>query len=498
MSDNQDKSKYIQELEFHSKLLKRAEQIAGLGHWRIDVSDNNELFWSDEIYNIHGVDKQSFVPSVERAIDFYHPDDLPKVQRLVQDALDKGEGYSFDVRIVRPDGEVRYVLSSGECEHDKDGNVIAVFGVFHDVTDYKIREQEAKQAQEDLERIIETIPDLVFVKDSEFRIVKANKAFLNIYPEAQRDKVIGYAASEREYDEDDARSFFQQDRMALDGECVETMEEVRFPNGHSGAFLTKKVGYHDDQGNRFVLCVSRDLSDLVDIQKRLAESNTELEHFAYLASHDLQEPLRTVKNFSNLLMEEYSGKLDATAHQYIDFSVKAADRMQNLINDLLEYSRLDIGQEALEKVDLNIHLTAALENLKQSIEQIDAKVTFDELPIIQANPLCMTSLFQNLIGNALKYRKDNVVPEVHIGVLDEKHRWVFSVSDNGIGIKEEYLSKIFGIFQRLHANDKFSGTGIGLAVCQKIVGKMGGEIWIESVEGEGSTFYFTVPKTEKA
>lgn len=241
--------------------------------------------------------------------------------------------------------------------------------------------------------------------------------------------------------------------------------------------------------------IVRDISERKESEEAVLQSNEELERFAYIVSHDLQEPLRMVQSFADLLEDDYGGTLDERAEGYIHHMVSSARRMQGMINDLLEYSRLDNQEGGMDKLDANERLAAALENLAAAIQDKDAKVTSDDLPMIKGNRVHFTSLLQNLVGNAIKYTDEGVQPQIHIGVKDNKSNWLFSIKDNGIGIAEEDLSEVFTVFQRAKTKKQYKGTGIGLAICKKIVKSIGGDIWVESAIGKGSTFYFTIPKT---
>jgi len=235
-----------------------------------------------------------------------------------------------------------------------------------------------------------------------------------------------------------------------------------------------------------------------EIQRAVAElgrSNRDLEQFAYVASHDLQEPLRAVSGYLGLLQNRHSGQLDAKALEYIAGATGGAQRMQSLITDLLAFARIGTAGREFEVVDLNALLDSALDGLCVSIQETDAVITRDPLPKLRVDATQIVQLFQNLIGNAIKFRAERR-PEIHVGATREESRWRLSVRDNGIGLEPQYRDRIFMIFQRLHSRREYSGTGIGLAICKRIVERHGGEIGVESKPNQGSTFNFTLPACE--
>jgi PAS domain S-box-containing protein len=247
----------------------------------------------------------------------------------------------------------------------------------------------------------------------------------------------------------------------------------------------------------------RDISDrkraeeaLAKQAEALARSNVELERFAYVASHDLQEPMRTVRSFAQLLQRRFADKLTDDAAEFLKYVTDGVQRMQGLINDLLTYSRVTSQGHAFAATDCNQVLQSVLQSLTATIDAQKAKVTADALPTVIADATQIGQLLQNLIANAVKFRGERA-PRIHVSARHDQAEWVFSVADNGIGVAPQYFERIFIIFQRLHTIEEYGGTGIGLAICKKIVERHGGRIWVESEVGKGSVFYFTIPLRER-
>ncbi len=265
---------------------------------------------------------------------------------------------------------------------------------------------------------------------------------------------------------------------------------------------------HNDSEITMAVVVYMDITELIRKDEELRESeerikrysrelersNRELDNFASIAAHDLSAPLRAVSGFAGLLRKHYKEKLDADADHYISQIVEGTGRMQRLINDLLEYARAGTHEKTLVPANVNTIIEKTLVNLTFEVQESGAVITVDPLPTVSADRTQLIQLFQNLVGNAIKYRSNT--PRIHIAAERKDGEWLFRISDNGIGIDPQQFDRIFQIFQRLHTSSEYSGTGIGLAICKKIVDRLGGRIWVESKPGEGSTFFFTLPLTD--
>jgi len=250
----------------------------------------------------------------------------------------------------------------------------------------------------------------------------------------------------------------------------------------------------DARGSTVALSViARDITERKRIENELRRANQDLEQFAYSDGHDLQEPLRTIKIYSQLLCEGLGAAAEGETAEYLDFLQNAATRMEMLVRDLLAYTQVTRLDAPIGEVDANHAIAEVIANLGGAITESGAALTFDRLPSVQVHRAHMRQLLQNLIGNAIKYRSDDRAPAVHIGAERQDGCWVFTVRDNGIGIQPEFREQIFGLFSRLHNADRYPGTGIGLAICQRIVERYHGRIWVESGPGCGSAFRFTLP-----
>ncbi len=362
-----------------------------------------------------------------------------------------------------------------------------------------IKELAREEAR--LKSLVETLPDVIWLKDVNGVYLACNPMFEQLLGMREAD-IIGKADHEI-LAQEMAAYVREDDRKALASE-EPTVKENWFPfasDGHRALCETIKTAMRDTHGRVIgVLGIARDITEHSRVVERLnetlaelARSHAELEQFAYVASHDLQEPLRMISSYTQLLARRYQGRLDADADEFIAYAVDGANRMQRLINDLLTFAR--VGKRGkFEPADCAAALWQAINNLKAAIDASGADVTHDPLPTLMADRSQMVRLFQNLVGNSIKFHGEEP-PRIHISAEQKGQEWIFSVSDHGIGIDPQYAERIFAVFHRLHTREEYPGTGIGLAVCKKIVEHHGGRIWVESELGKGSTFRFTIPGT---
>ncbi len=477
------------------EIMRMVEEIADLGHWTLNVN-TGEIFWSDAIYRIHGVTPEDYSPQLDNAVDFYHPEDREIVYEALEHAKRTGSAFDFRLRIIGGDGVLRYVRSKGKTIKDASGNTNMIFGVFQDVTALEKATRELDDMKHFSQLIMDNNPDYVFVKDEEFKIVKANKAFLRNYPEEQRDKVIGYTTLE-DYQPDEVDIFLKMDKKAFKEGISDTMETISFPDDSTKILHTRKIRFENKEGECFILGLSSDVTERERLVENLRVSNEELSRFAYICSHDMQEPLRMISSFTQRLEKHLEAILeeDEKAAKYFHFVKDGAFRGQQLIKDILEYSRLDKDIELHEFIDLQDMVVSILNDFSVTIEEKGAITEVGKLPVIKANRSQMYQLFLNLISNGLKYQQKDASPELRITAERIKNNWHFYIKDNGIGIEPRHHHVIFDVFKRLHGRSEYSGTGIGLAICKKIVESSGGMIEVISDIGKGTTMHFTLPAT---
>ena len=490
------------------QLLSQAEAIAKIGSSEIDYK-TGKFLWSDEFYRIHGLEPNCYEPTPEISESFLHPDEKYKIKLFDEAPLKKLERLEFDSKIIRADGMIREVSSLWRLQYDSDGKPLKMYGVVQDITERKQLEEALKLSEEQFRGAFEYSAMGLALVGSDFRWMAINESLC---------QMLGYTKDElmqltlEDISQPDDLAFAKQqiyETLAARKNSFSMEKRYLHKNGSIIWAMVVLSVIRDDIGDisHFVAQIENITPRMEQEQalkklnaelalraEELMDSNVELERFAYVASHDLQEPLRMISSFLQLLQKKYSSQLDEKANEFINYAVDGAKRMKALILDMLEYSRVNSVAIEPEEVDLNTVVDEVRLNLMTIIHNEKANLIVGELPIIKGIKTQLFQLLQNLIGNAIKYKSKDRHPHIFLNATEENDQWIVTVQDNGMGIDKQYNEKIFEIFQRLHNKTEYSGTGIGLAICKKIVEKHGGKIGVTSEVGVGSTFYFSLPK----
>ncbi len=437
--------------------------------------------------------------------DLHPPDLAEKYRQDDQQVIKSGQIFETVEEHQPREGEKVYVQVIKAPVVDAEGQVSGVIGIFWDVTEQRRAKEALAHERDLLHALMDNIPDTIYFKDRDSRFTRVNQA---------QARALGLSSPQAAIGKSDM-DFFPPEQAeaayAAEREIIETgrpligqVEKVKWADGQVRWVSATKVPIVDAQGRvTGIVGISRDITERVQAERaleekarELARSNADLEQFAYVISHDLREPLRMVASYLRLLREEYGDQLDAEADEFIQYAVDGATRMQVMVRDLLEYSRLGRNRGSFGPTDCGRVLEHALDNLLLAVRENEAVITYDRLPTVWGDETQLEQLFQNLIGNAIKFRSQES-PRVHVSAKQAADGWRFSVRDNGIGLDPAQADRIFEIFQRLHTSREYEGTGIGLAICKKIVERHGGRIWVESQPGQGATFYFTLPNQRR-
>ena len=457
--------------------------------------ENRVVKQNAALEKILGISAEGLARGDYRLRHYIRPDGTPMPGNEFASArVRQGEASVSNVEtgIIKEDGTVIWTSVSAIAFPLSDWSQVIVTV---DVTERKRAEEDLRKSEARFRGTLDTMQEGVLLIGWNWHYLFINKS-AEIQGRRPTEELLGKTVIEC-WPGIEANDFFRLEQKVM---------QDRLPRQIEGPFTFPDGGIHWFNWNiqpapEGLLIVTQDITErklaeekLQDTLQELQRANKELEQFAYVASHDLQEPLRAVAGMVQLLQKRYEGQLDAQADEYIHHAVDAATRMRELINDLLAFSRVGTRAKPLASTDMNAVLDWATRNLHVTIEENHAIITHEDLPTVMGDATQLGQLVQNLIGNAVKFHSDQP-PHIHISVQTLPDVWRFAVRDNGIGIKPEYFERIFIVFQRLHTRRAYPGTGIGLALCKKIVERHGGKIWVESQFGQGSTFYFTLPKS---
>ncbi len=468
------------------KFRQMAENIHEV-FWMSSADLSEVLYISPAYQQIWGRNCESLYTNPKSFLEAIHPEDRERVIANLQQNI-KTE-FDIEYRIIWQDGTVRWIWDRSVPIYNQVGEVYRRAGIAQDISDRKQAEQKIRFQS----RLLNAVEQAVIATDLEGNII-----YWNHYAEV----LYGWSAAE------------VMGRLVVDvvpaastkEQAAKLMSRLQVGESWSGEFLVQRRDgttfpamvfdspIYNEQGSLIgIVGVSVDITERKRAEEELQRSNAELQQFAYVASHDLQEPLRMVSSYTQLLAECYQGQLDAQADKFIAFATEGATRMQQLLEDLLDYSRVSRRPQPFEPINCTTILKDVLTDLAVTMQESSAVVTADSLPTVLGDRTQLRQLLQNLISNAIKFRREEP-PLVHISAEPQEDFWLFTVRDNGIGIDPQFAERIFVLFQRLHSRQEYPGTGIGLAICKKIVERHAGRIWVESHLGEGSTFYFTLPR----
>ncbi len=383
--------------------------------------------------------------------------------------------------------------------YDSEGNKVGFYGLVRDITDRKIAEQKLKESEEKYKYLFDNAQvGLYWSRISDGKFIECNETFAKLFGYNNREECLtDYIATEHYVDPHQRFEILEE--IHINNEIKDFEIQVSKRDGTPfWASISARTNLKENriEGAAIDITVRKKAEQLLQKSiEDLARVNTELEQFTYIASHDLKEPLRMISSFAQLLEKHYKDKLDEDANDFIRFITEGVSRMQNLINSLLTYSKIGKVYKKFGKVDLNDVLKDVIDNLAELINETNAEVIYDSLTSLFVDKNQLIQVFQNLISNGIKFH-GKVSPQIRVSAKRDNNYWVFSICDNGIGINPKDFERIFIIFQRLDNKNEYDGTGIGLAICKKIVEQYGGKIWVESEVGKGSTFYFSILKAE--
>jgi two-component system CheB/CheR fusion protein len=477
-------------------LFSQVNKMARIGAWELHVA-TGELYWSPVLHQIFEV-ADDYEPTAENGLSFYAGESQKEIEALFTKAIESGESWDEELRVVTAAGNPRWIRVIGQVLMNE-GEAIKVFGSLQDIHPLKTTQIELENTLAEKDTILDRVGDGFYALNPDWTVIYWNTAAEEILS-TPKEKIIGRNVWEvfSDAQELDFYTYYKQ--------AMESQTKKHFESYYPGAQIWVEVNVYPSPSGLSVffkditkrkeaaLELQRLNRNLEQQTRELAVSNADLEQFAFVASHDLQEPLRMITSFMARLEKKYGQQLDDKARRYIHFATDGARRMRTIILDLLEFSRVGRVETEVEPVDLNVMMEEVEKLNSKIIRETDAEILYDNLPVMQLNRFSIRQLFQNLIQNAVKYRKPGERPRIRVtaGQQDDSGEWTFAVADNGIGMDQKYESKIFAIFQRLHSTEEYEGNGVGLAICKKIVEQHKGRMWVETAIGEGSTFYFTL------
>ncbi|TYL40422.1 PAS domain-containing sensor histidine kinase [Natronococcus pandeyae] len=498
VTEQKERERYLRDAKAQ---LEAATEAGAVGTWEWQIPEDRFVTGASfaRKFGVDPEDARGGV-SLERMVSSIHVADRDRVQAKIEEAVETCSEYEAEYRVWNADGELRWVVARGHVECDDEGNPETFPGALTDITERKRAEIEAEKRRKELETLFEVLPVGVVVANGDGSLRRANDTAKeiwggNVFDAESVEEYEKYSAVWADSGEPVEPEEWTMSQV-LRGEAVTepNVYEIRTFDDEKRIIMEHGMPVRDEHGevSRAVVTLT-DITERKEYQRKLKESNERLEQFAYAASHDLQEPLRMVSSYLQLIEQRYADDLDDDGEEFIEFAVDGAERMSNMIDGLLEYSRVEAQGDPFDTVDLDAVLDDVLADLQLRIEETDAEITTEPLPRVEGDAEQLRQVFQNLLSNAIEYSGDGP-PRIHVETERTGSKWRVSVRDEGIGIDPDDQDRVFEVFQRLHSQDEGSGTGIGLALTRRIVERHGGEIRVDSEPGEGATFSFTLPE----
>jgi PAS domain S-box-containing protein len=514
----------LKRLARSEELHKQAQALTHLGNWSWSLIDNR-VDWSDEMYRIFGLEPQSEEMTFERLEQFVHPDDREMLRQKLRNALSEYRTEDYTVRLVTDDGSIKYVEGKTEILCDEQGLAYKLAGTCQDVTEHHALNERLKENEEASRQLINSAPEAIVVINKANEILLWNPKAVEIFG-WKEDEILGRTLTDTILLPDRRQQLeagLLLSRKEYSKLLNSTVEVEALRKSGQTSYIALNISRSVRAGQVVYILFIRDISaekaialkleeqrNQLALQNRALErSNHELTAFNYISSHDLKEPVRKIKIFSNIISADADG---LTQHQRDAISriTTAADHMERLIEALIVFSRTNAGERKFEQVNLTNVVGEVRQRMKDRIEELGATISCEPLPQIYAIHFQIQQLFENIVGNALKYYRPHVAPQIRIsaevvtgssisylGANESEHYHKITIVDNGIGFEQQYASKIFEVFQRLHGKDTYSGTGIGLAICKKIVQNHDGFIAAHSKPGQGATFEIFLPVSQE-
>jgi PAS domain S-box-containing protein len=512
-------------LRLKDQLLHLTSEMAKVGGWEFDP-ETGKGTWTDEVARIHDIDPTQET-NVEIGLSFYEDESRNKIEQAIKEAVELGKPYDLELEMVSAKGDRKWVRTMAlPLMHN--GNVIKVQGIFQDITERKQIEKALQVAHDELElkvqertaalseantllkALMDNMPDHIYFKDLQSRFIRTSKSQATLLGLNDPAEAIG--KTDFDFFPHAARSYAEEQEVMKSGKPLIDLEEwVVWPDGRETWVSTTKMPLRNAQKQTIgIFGISHDITERkraeqeikqlnTDLEKqaeKLQAANKELEAFSYSVSHDLRAPLRAIDGYTRILIEDYESILDAEGKRLCGIISREARRMGQLIDDLLAFSRLGRKEMYTSKIDMRGMAVSVLNELLKEEERARLDFQIGKLPPARGDSSLIRQVWFNLLANAIKFTSKKEGAVIEIGSKTSKDELTYYVRDTGAGFDMEYANKLFGVFQRLHSESEFDGTGVGLAIIQRIIHRHEGRVWAEGEVGKGATFYFALPRKE--